>query len=192
MALLANTVAGLALGAFAARGSSVGNVWTWHMVLFCLCGCVVCYDLVEWAIGKARGDSEAPPPKWPLKLVLIVDFLFVVWFALLYVRELRSLGHPYRCYSVLAVYATVPPLVAMVLHGTCFCKEIQALKKKGAFRFPKGWRRRGGYIRIDGENAPDTVESNRVSVHDEVGEARLWSMGNSYLHPSRNRMLLGL
>lgn len=163
VALLLCCAIGVVLGAASAYTSSPWRsttpLWTAHVVLFCLTACLVPHDLVEWAIRRAEnanaasntgagvGDGGAQLSAlrcWPLKGVVVADLFLCIGLTVLYVVEtvvlaVRDGGRPSN--SLLEVYASLPALVAALLHGWCFGKGTKALIKSSSSK--SFWSRRG-------------------------------------------------
>jgi hypothetical protein len=73
-------------------------LWTFLSVLFCI------YDLVQYAISKARNPEERP--QWPVKKVMIGDAIFIVLFAWWFCLELSE-ATSYYSSGALSAYASV-------------------------------------------------------------------------------------
>jgi hypothetical protein len=67
-----------------------GAFWTFHW-LWTFCSALWCiYDLVRYALEKARDPDGSP--RWPSKKIMVGDAILIVLFGLWYFFELAYMG----------------------------------------------------------------------------------------------------
>lgn len=80
--LLVLAIVSFILGAFCCVFASYGaGLWALHL-LWAFCSVLCIYDLVRYALAKAR-DSDAEP-KWPAKKIIVGDAVLTVLFGIWY------------------------------------------------------------------------------------------------------------
>ncbi len=88
------------------RGREI-PLWIMH-ILWTLCSALLCvYDLVRYAMAKAREPGSMPD--WPLKKIMVGDAFLAAVFGWWYCIELASLSVFYDT-GLLASYASITAL----------------------------------------------------------------------------------
>jgi hypothetical protein len=101
------------------------GLWLVHTIFVILSIALCAHDLRRWAKLKAADPDE--DPEWPLKRIMIGDFVLALFFWFLWAAEMDLMPYSWTR-SIASAYTSFTALIIFALHGLCLWKELMVLK----------------------------------------------------------------